>query len=63
MVMRKPKEYVADNWLEYVRCLQLNGCFWGQSGVKCLCCPFGNKVLIIIMTSTKFNRIETLSFV
>ena len=42
MVMRKPKEYVADNWLEYVRCLQLNGCFWGQSGVKCLCCPFGN---------------------
>ena len=40
MIMRKCKEYVSDNWLEYVRCLQLNGCFWDQSGVKCWCCRF-----------------------
>ena len=34
MIMKKPKEYVADNWLEYVRCLRLNCCYCGQSGVK-----------------------------
>lgn len=34
MIIKKPKEYVADNWLEYVRCLQLNCCYCGQSGVK-----------------------------
>ena len=41
MIIKKPKEYVADNWLEYVRCLRLNGCYCGQSGVKRQCCPCG----------------------
>ena len=33
-IIEKPKEYVADNWLEYVRCLRLNCCFCGLSDVK-----------------------------
>ena len=38
MIMKKPKQYVADNWLEYVRCLKLNGCYCGQPRAKRSCC-------------------------
>lgn len=33
-ILENPKKYVADNWLEYVRCLRLNCCYCGDTGYK-----------------------------